>query len=155
MDGLVKRVIENFIIISGGLGLFVLCGFASEPLIAFSLFVLATGVVSVALFDAICMLNGISKRVSKEQSLIDNQKGLAWIWIVGLGLTLPMCALIYWCLDYPFDLIVGTVSGMYTFTGTMAMAWTTTQLILSYLLAFVAVFTVAWVIQTSKSPYGA
>ena len=86
--------------------------------------------------------------------LIKDRRGLTWVWIVGLVLTLPLCALVYWCLDYPFDLIVATVTPLYTFTGTMASAWTAAQLIVSYLLAFVVFYAVAWVIINSK-PRGA
>ncbi len=81
-----------------------------------------------------------------------NRAGLAWIWIVGFVLTLPFCALIYWTMDYPLDLIIISLTGMYSFTGTMLYAWNAVQLIISYLLAFVVIYAVIWVLVNSKSP---
>jgi signal transduction histidine kinase len=81
-----------------------------------------------------------------------NKQGLGWILIVGLGLSIPMCALVYWVLDYPFNLITEHMMTMYTFTGTMAYAWMATHVIISYLLAFTLIYSVIWVIVNSKSP---
>lgn len=80
--------------------------------------------------------------------------GLAWVWVVGFGLSLPFCAFLYWMLDYPFDIIARHCLGLYTFSGTMAYAWTACQIIVSYLLAFVVIYSVIWVIVNSKSSEG-
>lgn len=105
--------------------------------------------ISLSLLDIGLTLKKLQRLQSQLQ---EDKRGLAWVWIAGLVLTLPFCALLYWVLDYPFDMIVATVSPMYTFTGTMAMAWTTAQLLLSYLLSFVIVFAVLWVIVNAKNP---
>ena len=81
-----------------------------------------------------------------------NKRGLAWIWAVGFLLTLPFSALVYFLLDYPFDLMLGQISGTYTLTGTMADAWTATHFLISYLLSFVVIFVVVWILVNSKSP---
>jgi len=87
-------------------------------------------------------------------SLKDNKEGLAWVWIVGFFLSLPMCGLVYWVLDYPFELIAEQMTGLYTLTGTMAYSWMAVHFTISYLLAFVLIFTILWVIINSKSPTG-
>lgn len=147
MDADVKRVLFDLTCVIVGLFAFAtvqLYGFV----LGFSLFLFGIGLQVVGLFDFICYMNGLNK----QQRLLANNSGLAWVWIVGFGLTIPMCALIYWCLDYPFDLIVQSIGGMYTFTGVMAYAWSTTQFIISYLLAFVIIYAVIWVIVNSKTP---
>jgi hypothetical protein len=80
----------------------------------------------------------------------ENRQGLAWILIAGLLLSLPFCALVYWVLDYPFELLLDTCEGLVTFTGTMASAWITTKVLISYLLAFCLIYSVLWVIINAK-----
>jgi heme/copper-type cytochrome/quinol oxidase subunit 4 len=84
------------------------------------------------------------------QRFTSDKSGLAWIWIVGLGLSIPMCVIVYWPLSYGFDMLVGVCEGMVTLTGTMAYAWITTKFIISYLLVFSLIYSVLWVITNSK-----
>lgn len=95
------------------------------------------------------------RKTGKEEKaalrdIIKDSRAVAWVWIGGFALTLPFCALIYFCLGYPFSLIADVVNAGYTLTGTMGAAWTATQLILSYILALVLVFVVVNVIMNSK-----
>lgn len=101
-------------------------------------------------FDAARLFN----KTSVAENIIENKQGLIWIWIVGFLLAIPMAALIYFVLDYPFDIIVSTVAPIYTFTGVTALAWTATQVVIDYLLAFVVIMVVLWVVTNAKSPQG-
>lgn len=105
----------------------------------------------VSTVDVLCVMADWHPIAKFKAFLNRKQSGLAWIWIAGFALTIPFCAFIYWCLDYPFDLIVESVLVDVTLTGTMASAWAATQIVISYLLAFVVIFAVLWVINNSKS----
>ena len=83
-----------------------------------------------------------------------DKRGVAWVWIVGFLLTIPMCALIQFALSYPFDLITEQMAGLYTLTGPMASAGLAIQFIISYSLAFVIIYAVIWVTVNSKSSGG-
>ena len=117
------------------------------------LFVVMIGLalMFVATVDVTCTMFEWHPKQKLQAFLSHKESGLAWIWIAGFALTIPFCAFIYWCLDYPFDIIVETVLADVTLTGTMASAWAATQVIISYLLAFVVIFSVLWVINNSKS----
>lgn len=133
-----------------GLGLLLLVQFIKlDPISALLFFLVSCGILLVFIVDLSLFLHSFGKSFRK---LTDDKSGLAWIWIVGFGLTLPLCALVYWSLDYPFDMIAEVAMGAYTLTGTMAFAWDTSRLIISYLLAFVVIFAVVWVITNSKNP---
>ena len=82
----------------------------------------------------------------------DNKRAIVWIWIVGLFLSIPFCAFLYFVLDYPFDLVCATCVPLSNITGFMALSWNAVHLIIAYLLAFTLIFSVIWVIQNSKSP---
>ena len=86
------------------------------------------------------------------RNFIKNKQGIVWLWIVAFFLTIPVCVLFYTLLTYALNLILDQTSSMYTLTGTMALAWTATQFIISYLLAFVVIFAIFWVIVNSKDP---
>lgn len=81
-----------------------------------------------------------------------DNRGLGWVLIVGFGLTLPMCALVYFVLDYPFELIAEQMASIYTLTGVMSYAWMATHVIISYLLSIVLIYAIIWVIVNSRSP---
>ena len=121
-------------------------------LLNLALFIFAMVLLPVGLFDVCRVAFGLHLFSSKN--LKDDKQGLAWIWIVGFFLTIPMCALIYFVLDYPFDIIVETVLPIYTYTGFMASAMTAVEVIIDYLLAFVVIFAVLWVVINAKSPQG-
>ena len=111
-------------------------------------FMLSFALLGLAVYDIMRILSPWKT----IQNLAADKQGLAWIYIVGLGLSIPMCAFMYWVFDWPFDIIVSTVTPVYTMTGFMASSWAAVQLIVSYLLAFCLIFSVFWIIQNSKSP---
>ena len=114
-------------------------------------FLIACVLLPVGLYDMSRILFNIHPLTTLKKFRKDTH-ALAWIWIVGFVLSIPMCALIYFVLDYPFDIIATYVEGTTTFTGTMAYAWTATEFIISYLLALCLILSVLWVIINSKSP---
>ena len=120
------------------------------------LFVIMIGLalMFVAIVDVTCIMYEWHPIAKLKSFASRKESGLAWIWIAGFALTIPFCAFVYWCLDYPFDIIVTSVLADVTLTGTMASAWAATQIIVSYLLAFTIIFAVLWVINNSK-PGGA
>lgn len=134
----------DFGLVLVGLGLYMCAGFAGFLGGLFCSLV-SVGFVLVGLVDFGLFIKTLDK-------LGYDKRGLAWIWIVGFGLTFPFCAVVYWALDYPFDLISEVALGVYTFEGTMAYAWDASRLVISYLLVFVVIFTVLWVVQNSKAP---
>ncbi len=152
MNEVTVRVLEDAGAIGVGCVLLLTCAII-EPVMAFLFFICACGALIIGIFDFGCLLKVLSKQ-QKLRSLKDDTKGLAWIWIVGLGFTIPMCALVYWVLDYPFDIIANVAMGAYTFTGTMASAWDLSRLLISYMLAFCIIYAVLWVIVNSKNPGG-
>ena len=83
-----------------------------------------------------------------------DKRAVAWVWIVGFFLTIPMCAVIQFALSYPFDLITEQLASEYTPTGAMASAGLAIQFIISYSLAFVIIYAVIWVVVNSKTTGG-
>lgn len=77
------------------------------------------------------------------KKLKNDKSGVAWIWAVA-ALAICFCPLVYFAVGYPFDLIRTQMIGMYTLTGNMLLAWEATQVIVSYLLAFILFFIVVW-----------
>jgi hypothetical protein len=88
----------------------------------------------------------------RKLRFVKNKSGLGWVLVVGLGLSIPTCALMYFVLAYPFDLISDYMSQFVVFTGTMAYSWVATKVIISYLTAFALIFSVIWVVVNAKSP---
>lgn len=145
-------MLQDFIMFGVGLLLFSVSVFSSI-LGAYALFtfMLAMVLLPLSVFDIYRIMFNVNIKQHLRR-FKDDKRGLTWIWIVGLVLSLPVCAFFYWVMDYPFDLIVGTVTPIYTMTGFMASSWAAVQLIVSYLLAFCLIFSVIWIIQNSKSP---
>ena len=114
---------------------------------------LLVGVCLLALsaFDVCRLLRKLNYFASIKDLSLD-KRGLGWVLIVGFGLTLPMCALVYFVLDYPFELIAEQMAGIYTLTGVMSYAWMATHVIISYLLSIVLIYAIIWVIVNSRSP---
>jgi hypothetical protein len=77
------------------------------------------------------------------KKLSENKSGVAWIWAVAV-LAIVFCPLVYWAVGYPFDIIATQMTGMYTLTGTMALAWSAARVVISYILAFVLFFVMVW-----------
>lgn len=145
----IAAIREDIVLLSIGAVCFSFSVF-SNILAEFSIFVLMVGLAFMALstYD-VCRIT--SKR-NTLKGLVEDKKGLVWIWIVGLFITIPVCAFFYWILDYPFDIISAQMATLYTFTGVLADAWVATQFVVSYLLAFVLVMAILWVIINAKSP---
>lgn len=116
--------------------------------------ILSLFMLALVSFDVASSLFKSNVLPSAIKQVKDDRAGLAWVIIVGLGLSIPACALFYWVLDYPFDLIASSVANLYTFTGAMAYAWITTKVIINYLLAFCLIYSIIWIIVNSKSPGG-
>ena len=146
-ENLKKRFIQDLIIVFTGLGIIRFAIFLNEIEVFMTSLFISTGLIFFGLFDMCLCL----PKFEAVQTLEKEKSGLAWIWIVRFGLTIPLCAVTYWALDYPFDIIAEVALGVYTFTGTMSYAWDTTRLMISYLLAFVVIFTILWIIQNSKT----
>lgn len=117
------------------------------------IFLATCAVIPLVTYDILRITFNFHPLTSLKKFRKDN-RALAWLWIVGFVLTIPMTALVYFVLDYPFDIIATYVEGTVTFTGAMAYAWATTHFIISYLLGFVLIFATLWVIINSKSPQG-
>jgi hypothetical protein len=144
MDKHLTRVLEDVAALSSGLILIVVSFYLGYiGLLSFLIGCILTACPTV---DFCLMLRTTNK------NFLSNKQGLVWIWIVGLGLAIPFSALVYWTLDYPFDLIRLSTADLYTFTGAMASTWMVIQAAISYLLAVVLIYAVIWVIMNSKSP---
>ena len=143
---------QDFILFSVGLLLFSLSVFSSilGPYALFA-FLISIALLPLAVFDIYRLMFNVNL-LQQLRRFKNDKRGLTWVWIVGLVLSIPVCAFFYWVMDYPFDLIVATVTPIYTMTGFMASSWAAVQLIVSYLLAFCLIFSVIWIIQNSKSP---
>ena len=143
---------QDFVAFSIGVLLFSTSVFS--PLLgpyALLTFMVSMALIPLATFDILRLLSNMNI-TQQLQRFRDNKQGLTWVWIVGLVLSIPVCAFFYWVMDYPFDIMVATVTPIYTMTGFMASSWAAVQLIVSYLLAFCLIFSVIWVIQQSKNP---
>lgn len=79
-----------------------------------------------------------------------NQKGIAWVWAVCF-LAIGFCPFIYWALGWPLDMVASYITGQYTFTGTMALAWSAARLLISYILAWVLICAVIWAWVNARS----
>jgi hypothetical protein len=150
-----KALLEDAIVLLGGslgfsIGLF---GFGIDFAIRILSLMVGLALMALSSYDVLRISFDFHLK-TKLKAFIHNTKGLAWIWIVGFGLTIPFCAFIYWVLAYPFEIIAESAMGMMTLTGTMAYSWVLTKFMISYMLAFVVIFAVIWVIINSKSPQG-
>lgn len=149
-----KILIEDLVFLGAGSACFSISVFSTiiaDFTIQIFVFMIGLALMCISGFD-ICRIMYGFKFPSFLKRLHHDKRGLVWVWIVGLVLTIPVCAFFYWVLDYPFDLIATQMASMYTFTGVMADAWLATQFIISYLLAFVLIMAVLWVIMNAKQP---
>jgi len=138
------RIIENFLLLAVGLICIVASQFAglwgfAAVLIGFTLSALPLYDFSMQIF-----------RSDKVRKLKDDKSGVAWIWAVA-GLAILFCPFVYWAIGYPYDMIVTHLTGMYTLTGTMALAWAASRVIISYILAFVLFFIMVWAWVNSRN----
>lgn len=158
-DKTTKILLEDFLMFGAGAAFFSISVF-TPYLGQMALLVLILGCVflGLAVLDILKILCGVKLNIHPIAALKrfrDNKQALVWIWIVAFLLAIPMSALIYFVLDYPFDLIIQTTNPLYTYTGVMASAWTATKVTIDYLLAFAVIMVVLWVVTNAKSPQGA
>lgn len=79
-----------------------------------------------------------------------DQKGLAWV--IGVALiSIFFIPVVYFPLDYAWDQVYATITGDYVFTGSIALAITAVQIIVSYLVVFGLLFTINWAIVQAKA----
>ena len=85
-----------------------------------------------------------------RRKFLKNNSGLAYIYAVGL-LSFLLMPFVYFPFSYAFDHVYTLIVGDYTFTGTTALGIAAIQFIMSYMLAFGAIFTVAWMIVNAHA----
>jgi hypothetical protein len=78
-----------------------------------------------------------------------DQVGLAYVWAMA-AIMIVLGAIIYFPLSYAYDAVYTNIVGNYTFTGTTALGITAIQLIVSYMLGFLVIFTVNWMLVQAK-----
>lgn len=79
-----------------------------------------------------------------------NQQGLAWV--IGIAIiAILFMPIVYFPLDYAWDVVYISIVGDYVFTGSTASAIVMVQFIISYMLAFGLIFVVNWAIVQAKS----
>lgn len=88
--------------------------------------------------------------MNKLKTFRSNRNGIAWIIGVAL-LSIALMPVVYFPLDYAWDQTYAAVAETYTFTGTYALSITAVQFIISYLVVFGLLFTIAWAITNAKS----
>ena len=85
-----------------------------------------------------------------QQNLWRDTRAIAYVWALGL-IALVLGAVIYFPMSYAWDAVYASIVGQYVFTGVTAEGISVIQIIISYLMAFMAVFVVNWIIVNSKS----
>ncbi len=118
-----------------------------EPVPGLLLFLLGAALICVAVWDVYFTVLGFSP----FKRLRNNRRGIAWVWITA-ALALAFMPFVYWAVGWPYDIVVTQITSVYTFTGTMGYALTAVRTVISYLMAFVLLFTVMWSWVNSKSP---
>ena len=83
------------------------------------------------------------------QKFRQNRVALAYIWAMS-AIMIVLGAVIYFPLSYAWDAVYANVVGNYTFTGTTALGITVIQLVISYMMGFLVLFTVNWMLVQAK-----
>jgi hypothetical protein len=137
-------IILNFILLICGL----ICIVSSQfmGIWGFAFILIGASTAALSLYDFSMQIF----RSDKVRKLKDDKSGVAWIWAVA-GLAILFCPFVYWAIGYPYDMIVTHLTGMYTLTGTMALAWAASRVIISYILAFVLFFIMVWAWVNSRN----
>lgn len=84
------------------------------------------------------------------RSLRRNNSGVGWVLGVAV-LSILIMPVVYFPLDMAWDQVYYTITDSYTFTGSFASAITVVQVIISYLVPFGLLYTVAWAIIQAKA----
>jgi hypothetical protein len=80
----------------------------------------------------------------------EDRRGVAWV--VGVAvISILLMPVVYYPLDYAWDVVFYSVTGGYVFTGTTASAVTFVKVIINYLIVFGLLFTINWAIVQAKA----
>jgi hypothetical protein len=135
-------VLEDFGVFSVGIMLFSLSVFTHiAGQLALMFFIISLSLMGLAGCDMYRVIFD-AHPLQALKKFRSNRQGLVWLWIVDF------------ILDYPFDIIVNTVTPIYTMTGFMASAWNAVQITIAWLLAFSLIFAITHLIQNAKAPQG-
>jgi ABC-type sulfate transport system permease subunit len=86
----------------------------------------------------------------KLRSFKNNRQGIAWV--IGVAfLSVALMPVVYFPLSMAWDQTYAAVSEAYVFTGIYVNVITVVQFIISYVLVFGLLFTIAWAITNAKS----
>ena len=88
--------------------------------------------------------------MNKRRSFFKDQRGIAWVWGVGL-ICIVLVPFVYLPMSLIWDNVAALILGVYTFQGTTAFAIVFAKLVMSYLAVFSLIYTAVWMWVNSKA----
>jgi hypothetical protein len=146
----VKRVVFDLVLVVVGLTL--LAGSNLAGLNGLFLMFIGSAVSALMLYDLYAEITGfkLTSMLKVFSRFRKDNCAIAWVWGVAF-LAILFCPFIYWVIGWPFDIVAEYIFGLYTFTGTMAVAWDAVRFLISYLLAFCLLASVVWALVNARS----
>lgn len=84
------------------------------------------------------------------RSFIKDERAIGWVLGVAI-IAILLMPVVYFPLDYAWDLVFLQITGDYTFTGTIGLAVDTVRIIINYLLVFGLLIVINWAVVQAKA----